>query len=240
MVTNLVPLLPWQCHRGVQWPSTVKRKTDEIKPGIDYKQLQTSTSQSKSIHRCTASFQWLILSISNSALSLLRLISTGIYCRLASEKRQNKKAIQTGPKVQNCFQENCQSRLCLLQVCQSLPAYKSRMQTMYSHGIASAHWPPEPGWNGSIRTTLSTTGQKRHKTFQMFASFEKRVARVLGGGAQTPTSRTKSPGEFRWCSSCAENTKCPSAWNVTQFAVFIVGFMTTWLHWPQSKLLDYK
>lgn len=49
MVTNLVPLLPWQCHRGVQWPSTVKRKTDKIKPGIDYKQLQTVTNVYKSI-----------------------------------------------------------------------------------------------------------------------------------------------------------------------------------------------
>ena len=107
---------------------------------------------------------------------------------------------------------------------------------MYSHGIASAHWPPEPGWNGSIRTTLSTTGQKRHKTFQMFAS----LRNVLQGcleviGAQTPTSRTKSPGEFRWCSSCAENTKCPSAWNVTQFAVFIVGFHHDYMTTLASK-----
>jgi len=53
MVTNLVPLLPWQCHRGVQWPSTVKRKTDKIKPGIDYKQLQTVTNSYKQLQTVT-------------------------------------------------------------------------------------------------------------------------------------------------------------------------------------------
>ena len=75
MVTNLVPLLPWQCHRGVQWPSTVKRKTDKIKPGIDYKQLQTVTNSYKRLQVNPSQSIVALLPFSDSSYQFPTLLS---------------------------------------------------------------------------------------------------------------------------------------------------------------------